>query len=148
MSLSEISFLAIIVGGACGVILLILTIIMAVKLYKKKRREDDFELHEHDFKDPTVWWGPENSVFWDWCGLWLAVGLILLEEMTNKDKGIFFYVFSSIVNVLNINVFFFYSVISVLELKHPFQSVHFCMCVYTIETFLQSWSWLWILNTL
>lgn len=55
VSLSEISFLAIIVGGACGVILLILTIIMAVKFYKKKRREDDFELHEHDFKDPTVW---------------------------------------------------------------------------------------------
>uniref|UniRef100_A0A3Q2UXC9 Myelin protein zero-like 2b n=1 Tax=Haplochromis burtoni TaxID=8153 RepID=A0A3Q2UXC9_HAPBU len=55
VSLSEISFLAIIVGGACGVILLILTIIMAVKFYKKNRREDDFELHEHDFKDPTVW---------------------------------------------------------------------------------------------
>ncbi|XP_026037622.1 myelin protein zero-like protein 2b isoform X4 [Astatotilapia calliptera] len=57
VSLSEISFLAIIVGGACGVILLILTIIMAVKFYKKKRREDDFELHEHDFKDPTVCFG-------------------------------------------------------------------------------------------
>lgn len=55
VSLSEISFLAIVVGGACGVILLILTIFVAVKFYKKRRRENDIELHEHDFKDSTVW---------------------------------------------------------------------------------------------
>lgn len=55
VSLSEISFLAIVVGGACGIILLILTIFVAVKFYKKRRRENDIELHEHDFKDPTVW---------------------------------------------------------------------------------------------
>lgn len=108
---------------------------MAVKFYKKKRKEDDFELHEHDFKVPTVWWGPENSVFWDWCGLWLAVGLILLEEMTNKDKGIFFYVFSSIVNVLNINVFFLFSYFSI-RAQTPFPVCTLLyVCIYYWDFF-------------
>ncbi|XP_040908109.1 myelin protein zero-like protein 2b [Toxotes jaculatrix] len=56
-SLSEISILALSVGGACGVILILLGIFVAVKFYRKRRMNNDIELHarEHEWKDPTVW---------------------------------------------------------------------------------------------
>lgn len=56
-SLSEIGLLAIAVGGACGVILVILGIFMAVRFCKKRRNDNDIEMpsREHEWKDPTVW---------------------------------------------------------------------------------------------
>lgn len=56
-SFSEISILAIAVGVACGAILIILGIVMAVKFWRKRSMENDIELHlrEHERKDPTVW---------------------------------------------------------------------------------------------
>ncbi|XP_030601480.1 myelin protein zero-like protein 2b [Archocentrus centrarchus] len=53
VSLSEISLLAIIVGGACGAALVLLSIFMVVRFYSNRRKENDIELHES--KDPTVW---------------------------------------------------------------------------------------------
>ncbi|XP_028278076.1 myelin protein zero-like protein 2b [Parambassis ranga] len=57
VSLSEISILAIAVGGACGVILVILGVFVAVRVYRRRRMENGIELHsrEHQVKDPTVW---------------------------------------------------------------------------------------------
>ncbi|XP_040007491.1 myelin protein zero-like protein 2b isoform X2 [Xiphias gladius] len=57
VSFSEISILALAVGGACGVILIILVIMVAVKFYRRRHMENDIELHQrdHEWKDPTVW---------------------------------------------------------------------------------------------
>lgn len=56
-SYSEISILAIAVGAACGVILIILCIFVAVRFWRKRSMENDIELYsrEHERKDPTVW---------------------------------------------------------------------------------------------
>lgn len=56
VSLSEISILAIAVGGACGVILVILGVFVAVRVYRRRRMENGIELHprEHQLKDPSV----------------------------------------------------------------------------------------------
>uniref|UniRef100_A0A667WC96 Myelin protein zero-like 2b n=1 Tax=Myripristis murdjan TaxID=586833 RepID=A0A667WC96_9TELE len=56
-TLSEISILAIAVGGACGVILLILGIVVMVRCYRRRHMDTDIELHprEKERKDPTVW---------------------------------------------------------------------------------------------
>ncbi|KAM4727017.1 myelin protein zero-like protein 2b [Anableps anableps] len=55
-SLSEISLLAAVVGGSCAVILVLLGIFVAVKIYRKKQRNKDIEMHvECSRKDPTVW---------------------------------------------------------------------------------------------
>lgn len=58
-SLSEIGILAAAVGGACGIILILLGIFVAMRFYRRKRAENDLELQprEHERKDPTVWWG-------------------------------------------------------------------------------------------
>lgn len=57
VSLSEIGILAAAVGGACCVILILLGIFVAVRFYRRKRMENDIELHprEHEWNDPTVW---------------------------------------------------------------------------------------------
>nr|XP_029132496.1 myelin protein zero-like protein 2 [Labrus bergylta] len=57
VSLSEIGILAAAVGGACGVILILLGIFVAVRFCKKKHMENDIEMHteESKRKDPTVW---------------------------------------------------------------------------------------------
>ncbi|KAL3042472.1 hypothetical protein OYC64_020410 [Pagothenia borchgrevinki] len=57
VSLSEISILAAAVGGACGVILILLSIFVVVRLCRKKNVESDPEMQvrEHEWKDPTVW---------------------------------------------------------------------------------------------
>ncbi|XP_034540235.1 myelin protein zero-like protein 2b [Notolabrus celidotus] len=56
-SLSEIAILAAAVGGACGLILIILGVIVGIRLCKKKGAENDVELdtREKEWKDPTVW---------------------------------------------------------------------------------------------
>lgn len=58
-SFSEISILAAAVGGACGVILILLCIVLAVRFYRNKHMENDIEMHtrEQEWRDPTVWWG-------------------------------------------------------------------------------------------
>lgn len=57
VSLSEISILAIAVGGAIVAILIILGIFVAVRIYRKQHTDDDVEMHsrEQEWKDPTVW---------------------------------------------------------------------------------------------
>lgn len=57
VSFSEIRILAIAVGGACGVILLILIIFVAVRYCRKRHMENDIEMdsREQEWKDPTVW---------------------------------------------------------------------------------------------
>lgn len=54
---SEIAFLGMIVGIACAVILVCLGIFVVVRHHRRKRMENDIELHsrEHEWKDPTVW---------------------------------------------------------------------------------------------
>lgn len=61
-TLSEIGILAAAVGGACGVILILLCIFVAVRFYRKKHMENDIEMHsrEQEWRDPTVWWGLES----------------------------------------------------------------------------------------
>ncbi|XP_008288170.1 myelin protein zero-like protein 2b [Stegastes partitus] len=56
-SISEIGVLAAAVGGACGIIMVILGIFVAVRHCKKNRMGNDIELHprEQEWKDPTVW---------------------------------------------------------------------------------------------
>ncbi|XP_029374787.1 myelin protein zero-like protein 2 [Echeneis naucrates] len=60
---SEIGILAIAVGSACGIILLLLSIFVAVRFCKRQRMENDIELHpqEREWKDPTVC-TPEEAV--------------------------------------------------------------------------------------
>lgn len=57
VSLSDISILAIIIGSASGAILIILAIFVTVRFKRRRRRENDIELHSRDqeWKDPTVW---------------------------------------------------------------------------------------------
>uniref|UniRef100_A0A3Q1HQN5 Myelin protein zero-like 2b n=1 Tax=Acanthochromis polyacanthus TaxID=80966 RepID=A0A3Q1HQN5_9TELE len=57
VSLSEIGILAAAVGGACGIIMVLLGIFVAVRYCKKNRMDNDIELHsrEQEWKDPTVW---------------------------------------------------------------------------------------------
>lgn len=50
---SQIAILAIAVGVACGVILILLSIVVAVRFYRRQRMESDIEMPERD--DPTVW---------------------------------------------------------------------------------------------
>lgn len=61
-SLSEIGILAAVMGGACAVILILLAIFVAVRVCRKKRMGNDVELQtrESEWKDPTVWWGPDS----------------------------------------------------------------------------------------
>ncbi|XP_053703271.1 myelin protein zero-like protein 2 [Synchiropus splendidus] len=56
VSLSEIDMLAIGIGGACAVILVLLGIVMAVRCCQKRHTAGDIELHEREaeWKDPTV----------------------------------------------------------------------------------------------
>uniref|UniRef100_A0A8C3G7R3 Myelin protein zero-like 2b n=1 Tax=Cyclopterus lumpus TaxID=8103 RepID=A0A8C3G7R3_CYCLU len=56
-TISEIGILAAAVGGACGVILILLGIFVAVKYYRRKHMSTDIEMRprEHVWKDPTVW---------------------------------------------------------------------------------------------
>uniref|UniRef100_A0A8D0ANE4 Myelin protein zero-like 2b n=1 Tax=Sander lucioperca TaxID=283035 RepID=A0A8D0ANE4_SANLU len=56
VSLSEISILAAAIGGSCAVILILLSIFVAVKFYRRKHMEPDTELQppEHVWKDQTV----------------------------------------------------------------------------------------------
>ncbi|XP_070699291.1 myelin protein zero-like protein 2b [Pempheris klunzingeri] len=63
VSLSEIGILAAAAGGACGVILILLCIVMAVKFYRRKGMDNDIDLHprEQEWKDPTVC-SPEEAV--------------------------------------------------------------------------------------
>lgn len=62
-TLSEISILAASVGGACGAILILLGIVVAVRYCRKKHLENDIELHsqEREKRDVTVWWGLESQ---------------------------------------------------------------------------------------
>lgn len=55
--MSEISMLAIAVGAGIVLILIILSIVVSVKLCKKRRSDRDIEMHvpEDQWKDPTVW---------------------------------------------------------------------------------------------
>lgn len=57
VSLSEIGILAIAVGAACAVILLILGVIVALRFYKRRNAEYDPEMPppEREWKDPTAW---------------------------------------------------------------------------------------------
>ncbi|XP_056141422.1 myelin protein zero-like protein 2b isoform X1 [Lampris incognitus] len=55
VTLSEIGLLAAAVGGACGIILLILGIVVLVKFCRRRRSETNIEMHERERKDPTVW---------------------------------------------------------------------------------------------
>lgn len=57
VSLSEISILAIAVGGAIVAILILLGIFVAVRVYRKQHTDNDVEMHsrEQEWKDPTVW---------------------------------------------------------------------------------------------
>uniref|UniRef100_A0A3B3ZEK4 Ig-like domain-containing protein n=1 Tax=Periophthalmus magnuspinnatus TaxID=409849 RepID=A0A3B3ZEK4_9GOBI len=57
VSLSEISMLALAVGGGIVFILIVLSIVVTVKLCRKKRMDRDIEMHvpEDQWKDPTVW---------------------------------------------------------------------------------------------
>ncbi|KAM4547571.1 myelin protein zero-like protein 2 [Fundulus diaphanus] len=56
-SLSELSILGAIVGVSCAFVLILLGIYVAWKLYRKRQRETDIEMHldERFEKDPTVW---------------------------------------------------------------------------------------------
>ncbi|XP_078121836.1 myelin protein zero-like protein 2b [Sander vitreus] len=56
VSLSEISILAVAVGGSCAVILILLCIFVAVKFYRRKHMEPDTEMQprEHVWKDQAV----------------------------------------------------------------------------------------------
>ncbi|XP_059207512.1 myelin protein zero-like protein 2b [Centropristis striata] len=56
VALSEISILAMAVGGACAVILVLLAIFMVVRYRRRKSMEADTELQprEREWKDPTV----------------------------------------------------------------------------------------------
>lgn len=56
VSFSEIGILAIAVGGACGVVLVLLGIFLAVRFYRKKFISGEFEMRPpEEWKDPTVW---------------------------------------------------------------------------------------------
>lgn len=57
VSLSDLGILAAAIGGACGAILIILGLVVAVRLYRKRQKEDDIELppHEYTKTDPTLW---------------------------------------------------------------------------------------------
>lgn len=57
VSLSEISILAIAVGGAIVGILILLGIVVAVRIYRNRHTDSDIEMHsrEQEWKDPTVW---------------------------------------------------------------------------------------------
>lgn len=57
VSLSEIGILAAAVGGACGIILVLLGIFVAVRYCRRKRTDNDIELHsqEREWKDNTMW---------------------------------------------------------------------------------------------
>ncbi|KAE8287866.1 Myelin protein zero-like protein 2 Epithelial V-like antigen 1 Precursor [Larimichthys crocea] len=63
VSLSEIGILAAAVGGACAIILVLLCIFVAVRYYRKKQKENDFEANyrAEEWKDPTVC-SPEEAV--------------------------------------------------------------------------------------
>ncbi|XP_060941191.1 myelin protein zero-like protein 2b [Limanda limanda] len=63
VTLTDISILAIIIGSACGVILILFTIFIAVRLYRKRSMDHDIELRprEQEWKDPTVC-SPEEAV--------------------------------------------------------------------------------------
>ncbi|KAK2881866.1 myelin protein zero-like protein 2b [Channa argus] len=54
VSLSEIGILAAAVGGACAVILILLGIFVAVRLYRRRQLENDMELHQQE-QVKTVW---------------------------------------------------------------------------------------------
>ncbi|TNM85040.1 hypothetical protein fugu_009218 [Takifugu bimaculatus] len=57
VSLSEISILAAAVGGACGVILVLLGIFVVVRYCRRKHVDNDIELHsrEPEWKDTGMW---------------------------------------------------------------------------------------------
>ncbi|XP_041864606.1 myelin protein zero-like protein 2b [Melanotaenia boesemani] len=56
VSLSELNILVAAVGGACGVILILLGIFVAIRFFKKKRMENDIEMHPGEYdKGPDVW---------------------------------------------------------------------------------------------
>uniref|UniRef100_A0A3Q2Q573 Ig-like domain-containing protein n=1 Tax=Fundulus heteroclitus TaxID=8078 RepID=A0A3Q2Q573_FUNHE len=54
---SELSILGAIVGGSCAFVLILLGIYVAWKMYRKRQRERDIEMHPNEQfeKDPTVW---------------------------------------------------------------------------------------------
>ncbi|XP_047236005.1 myelin protein zero-like protein 2b [Girardinichthys multiradiatus] len=56
VSLSEIGLLAAIVGGSCGVILVLLSIFVAVRFYRRRQKErfTEMEIAEYIKKEPTV----------------------------------------------------------------------------------------------
>lgn len=56
-SFSDIAILAAAVGGACGVILILLGIFVTVRYCRGKNTSTDIEMHpqERVWKDPTVW---------------------------------------------------------------------------------------------
>uniref|UniRef100_A0A3B3Y4X7 Ig-like domain-containing protein n=1 Tax=Poecilia mexicana TaxID=48701 RepID=A0A3B3Y4X7_9TELE len=57
VTLSEISLLGAIVGGSCVVILVFLGVFVAVRMYKKRNKENDIEMRVEEYrnKQPTVW---------------------------------------------------------------------------------------------
>lgn len=57
VSLSQLSMLAIAVGGGIVLILIILGIVVLVKLFRKRQMDRDIEMHvpKDQWKDPTVW---------------------------------------------------------------------------------------------
>ncbi|XP_023260399.1 myelin protein zero-like protein 2 [Seriola lalandi dorsalis] len=77
VSLSEIGVLALAVGGACGVILILLGIFVAVRYYRKRNMENDIELHpqEREWKDSTV------------CTLEEAVHLKVVEKKKEAESS-------------------------------------------------------------
>lgn len=54
-SLSEISILAAAVGSACGILLLLLGIYVAVRYCRRKHMDNDIELQSQERKDNTMW---------------------------------------------------------------------------------------------
>lgn len=63
-SVSEIQILAASVGGAIGVIIVLLIIFVLVRKKLKRSHEPEVELREREWKDPTVWWEKLHS----WAG--------------------------------------------------------------------------------
>ncbi|KAM6906850.1 myelin protein zero-like protein 2 [Xenentodon cancila] len=56
-SISDIAILAAVVGGACGAILIILGFVVAVKFYRKRKRDNDMEMHAEGYEkaEPISW---------------------------------------------------------------------------------------------
>lgn len=71
VSLSEIGILAAAVGGACGVILIILGIVVAVRLFRRKKMDKNVKMRAEVYSR-NVLWGQERSIC-AYCQYWRNV---------------------------------------------------------------------------